>query len=215
MAEELGRIERPEAAQFRGGRKLYLVPLVYSPKAPPAGYAPILVEYWRGVDEHLERLETRIGRVAHVYHESVPAGGEEALQQVESMNDYTGSICRYRVAAGAKFEALEDPELFAEALDWQRCLMVGLASRKASTLVWDNYRDTQKRRNERILGVIDQTLGDDEAGLLFVTEDHSLQFPTSIQVFYVSPPALDRIHRWLRDNSRAASDSDLGESAPE
>ena len=29
--------------------------------------------------------------------------------------------------------------------------------------------------------------------------EHQLQFPRDIQVFYVAPPALDEIHRWLRD----------------
>ena len=35
MAEELGKIERPEAATYSGKRKLYVVPLLYRwPEAP-------------------------------------------------------------------------------------------------------------------------------------------------------------------------------------
>ena len=80
MSEELGRIDRPEAEGFRAGRKLYLVPLVFGPRKPAPDYAPLLIEYWRGVDEHLEKLETRIGAIKHVYHEAVAASGDEALR---------------------------------------------------------------------------------------------------------------------------------------
>jgi hypothetical protein len=30
-------------------------------------------------------------------------------------------------------------------------------------------------------------------------EGHQVQFPEDIQVFYIAPPALDEIRRWLRD----------------
>ena len=30
-----------------------------------------------------------------------------------------------------------------------------------------------------------------------------VQFPVDIEVFSVAPPALDEIHRWLRDRSQA------------
>jgi len=40
-----------------------------------------------------------------------------------------------------------------------------------------------------------------EAGLLFITENHRLQFPADIEVFNVFPPAMDEIHRWLRDRA--------------
>ncbi|MCK4581439.1 MAG: hypothetical protein KAU10_08800, partial [Dehalococcoidia bacterium] len=33
---------------------------------------------------------------------------------------------------------------------------------------------------------------------------HRLQFPGDIEVFSVFPPALDEIHRWVRDQTREA-----------
>jgi len=38
MAEELGKIEKPTAADYRKGRKLYFVPLIYGSKESPADY---------------------------------------------------------------------------------------------------------------------------------------------------------------------------------
>jgi hypothetical protein len=46
---------------------------------------------------------------------------------------------------------------------------------------------------------IDETLKPDEIGILIMRENHQMQFSADIQVFYVAPPALDEIKRWLRD----------------
>ena len=199
MTSELGRIERPPAEQFRTQRKIYLVPLVFAPPKPSQDYAELYERYWAGVREHLLRLENSIGSVARVYHESASRAGEEGLKEAERLNAKSASIARGKVEAGATFEALEDEELVAEAFDWQRCLMIGLESRKVSELALNSYNEVTNRRYELMARRIDETLKPEEAGLLFISEDHRLQFPSEIRVFYVSPPALDEIHRWLRD----------------
>ena len=53
---------------------------------------------------------------------------------------------------------------------------------------------------------IGETLKNDEAGLLFIREEHSVQFPSDVEVFSIFPPALDEIHRWLRDQARMGAD---------
>ena len=49
---------------------------------------------------------------------------------------------------------------------------------------------------------LDETLQSDEIGILFMRENHQVQFPSDIQVFYVAPPALDEIKRWLREREQ-------------
>jgi len=209
---ELGRIERPEAEGFRAGRKLYLVPLVYSPADPPADYVAMLARYWGGVREHLRRLEDRIGVATRLYHETVPAPGAEGMEIVRQVNIRSHEVCQLRVEAGATLEALEDPEMLAETIDWQRCLMIGLTTQKVIQLIWGNYREASKRRYEEMARRLDATLGAGEAGLLFLLEDHQLQFPSGIQVFYVAPPALDEIHRWQRNRSQSEAAGAAGEA---
>jgi hypothetical protein len=34
-------------------------------------------------------------------------------------------------------------------------------------------------------------------------EGHQVQFPSDIQVFYVAPPSLDEIKRWLKEKGLA------------
>ena len=212
---ELGRIERPEAAPFIGQRKLYLVPLVYTPAQPSADYAAILARYWFGVREHLRRLEGRLGPINHVFHEAIPTGGEDGLKLAERVNPRSAEIAREKVANGAAFDAVEDPETLAESLDWQRCLMAGLASQKVAAQVWGFYRDASRKRNEHVAKRLDELLKEGEAGVLFVMEEHSLQFPPSIQVFYVAPPALDEVHRWMRDHAGSAEEPSGAEAEAE
>ena len=199
MSTELGKIEKPAAEQYRGQRKIYLVPLVFAPRQPSPEYADLYERYWTGVREHLLKLEGSIGPIARVYHEGVGLAGEEGLALAEQVNEKSGSIARGKVEAGASFEALEDQELVSESFDWQRCLLAGLESRKVAELAWSSYNETVRQRYELMARRIDETLKPEEAGLLFISEEHRVQFPSDIRVFYVAPPALDEIHRWLRD----------------
>ncbi|MHB1007113.1 MAG: hypothetical protein ACYC3S_15955 [Chloroflexota bacterium] len=198
MSQELGKVERPEAAPFKLERKVYLVPLVLGPADPPADYKSLIARYWAGAGQHVARLEDRIGTVNHIYVELDDQAGEEGLKIAEQISAGAASVARGRVERGARFEALEDSETLAETMDWERCLLVGLASRKASEYVSEAYREASNRRYELMAKRLDATMGAGEAALAFLTEHHRLQFPENVRVFYVAPPALDEVHRWLR-----------------
>jgi hypothetical protein len=203
MAQELGKLERPTAESFEGTRKLFLVPLVYSPSEPPADYVGMLERYWAGARNQIRRLADRTGPIRHIYHEGVAVADEPGLQQIERMSPRSHAlIADYVKEDEAKIEALEDAETFYEMLDWHRCLMAGLASRKVMDLALNGYRDSTKRRFEHMAQRIDQTLKPGDSGILLMPEENSLQFPKDIQVFYVAPPALDDVHRWLRDQAQ-------------
>ena len=65
---------------------------------------------------------------------------------------------------------------------------------------------------------IDETLKDGDVAVLFIREGHSVQFPRDIDVFSVAPPALDEIHRWIRDHMssrNAAQPEEKVEEEPE
>lgn len=212
MSQELGRIERPTAAAYEGSRKLFLVPLVYSPTEPPADYVGILERFWAGARNQIRRLADRTSTIARIYHEAVSIEGEEGLKLIERISPRSHTLIMEWVQSGAKIQALEDADTFYETIDWQRCLMSGLASRKVMETVLNSYREATHRRFEQMTQRIDQTLGAGESGLLLMPEDHSLQFPKDIQVFYIAPPALDEVHRWLRERqeqgNRAATEAE-------
>ncbi len=206
MTEQLGKIEKPEAASFKGKRKLYLVTLLYSGEVAPAEYVEKFKAYWEQVGQHIANLESKISKVTHVYHESIALSGENGLKVMERLNPASYQIARERCQCGAVLEATEDKELAEENMDWERCLITGFMSHKVAKMVTEFYIESSRKRYEHIARKIDDTLKADEVGVLFIREGHMVQFSPDIEVFSVAPPALDEIHRWQRDRSSAAED---------
>ena len=201
MTETTEKAEESQPRHF--GRKLYLVPFVFALQDGPPGYAEKLETYWGEVGNHVRNLEARFGKISKVYHESVPLAGEEGLKLVEQLNEKAHRMLRRKCQQRAEFVALEDRELFEETMDWRRCLVVVLSG-PVLQKVSEFYQDASHKRYELMARRIDETLKDEEAGVLIIGKDHAVQFPPDIQVFYVAPPALDELHRLLRDHARAS-----------
>lgn len=203
MAEELGKIEKPETGKYEDKRKLYLVPLLYSWQEAPTEYTIKFDIYWQQVNEHIANLESRIGTVTRIYHESISAAGEEGLKILEKVSPSSYRIIKEKCENGAEVEATEDTELADECLDWERHLLLGFISQKVANLVSESFVEATKKRYEYIADTIDKTLKEKEAALLFIREGHRVQFPKDIEVFSIAPPMLDDIHRWMRERSSA------------
>ncbi len=196
---------KPQAEQFRANRKLFLVPtFIFGPDAPEEGQR-LLDQYWSELRDHIYRLERSLGQVLHVYHETVFSDGEEGMRLIESLDPRGYSFIQALCQSTAKLEATEDRALVEESSDWQRCIAIGLASEKVSRLAWQGYQEATQKRYEHISARINETLKEGEAGVLFIREDHRVQFPPDVQVFYVAPPALDALKRWISDRLRAVT----------
>jgi len=157
-------------------------------------------------------IRDRIGKVNRVYHESIFQCGEDGMKALERLNPGSYQIARTQCDNGAIFETIEERELLEEVMDWQRCLMLGFISDRVANKVSEFYVEGARKRNESMARKIGETLEDDEAGLLFIREEHSVQFPSDVEVFSIFPPALDEIHRWLRDQARMEVDKVTEES---
>jgi len=208
MAEQLGKIEKPDSEPFTTKRKLYLVPLLFCGEDAPAEYVEKFNRYWEQVIQHVTTLESKIGKVAHVYHESIALGGEDGLKVMEKLTPSCHRIITDRCKEGAVMEATEDKELADETMDWERFLFIGFISQKVANMVSGFYTEASRKRYEHIAQRIDKTLKDSEAGILFIRESHSVQFPQDIEVFSVVPPALDEIRRWQRDRASAVGETE-------
>ncbi len=200
MAEELGKIEKPSTADYKKGRKLYFIPLVYGSKESPTDYLEKFDKYWKQAEDHISDLELKLGPAVTIYHELIPASGEEGLKVLKDLNEKSHQLVQSRVQKGVRLEATEGTELLTEFMDWSRCLTAGLQNQKVLAKVYESYIEAGKKRNEFIAGHIDETLKAEEIGILFMREGHQVQFPSEIEIFYVAPPALDEINRWLRDS---------------
>ena len=199
MAGELGKIEKPPVEDFKKGRKLFFVPLVFGSEEPPDGFLDKFNRYWEQVEKQINELAGKLGEVNRIYHELVAESGEAGSKVIIEMNEKSSKIVQFYLEKKAKLEALEERDVLMEFMDWNRCLLIGLQNPKVVTKVYEAYLEAGKKRNECIASRINETLKTDEIGLLLMRENHQVQFPPDIQVFYVAPPALDEIKRWLRE----------------
>ena len=199
MTQELGRIERPAAEQYRGRRKLLLVPLVFSPAPDDPEGAAALQNYWEQMQTQVAALENALGGLQRIYHETITASEEEGMAQLQAGDRRSHAFVSGKRESGAVLEATEDMEILLETLDLQRCLMIPLTSATVAARLQEWHAEANRRRYEHIAARIDETLDDDGVGLLLISERHQVQFPSDIEVFYVSPPALDEFRRWLQN----------------
>ena len=97
--------------------------------------------------------------------------------------------------------------------------MMPLASGNVAQKLQQWFAAANRNRYAHIAKQIDSTLGENQVGLLLVSERHQIQFPGDIEVFYVSPPALDEFRRWLQNWSaqqqKAQAEASEGNRSPE
>ncbi len=213
MPEELGKIEKPPAADFKKGRKLLFVPLIYRTEDAPEEYLAIFARYWQQVNGQISDLAAKLGEVKRVYHELVAVAGDEGDKTVAGLNEASHNLVQACRQQKAQLEALEDADILSEFMDWSRCLLIGLQNPRVVTKVYEAYQEAARKRTEHLAARIDKTLGADEIGLLLMREGHQVNFPPDIQLFYVAPPALDELKRWLREREQAEAPAD--DSAPD
>ena len=203
MAKKLSKIEKPEVSEFDGMKKLYLVPFLLSSKDAPEEYSKLYDLYWQQVEEQLVGLETKMGKVSYIFHEAITETGKEGLKDLKRISPASYKIVAAKCKGGASLELIEDRELILETTDWERFLLIGFASQKVARIVTDAYTEATRKRYEYIARRLNESLKRDRSGILFIREGHMVQFPAEIEVFSVAPPALDDIHRWLRDRTQA------------
>ncbi len=204
-SQELGKLEKPEAAKFKKGRKLIFVPLLFAPSENETELVNLHKKYWHQVSEQINNLESKLSDITKIYHEYICLDGEDAVNEIDRMGAGTYEVIKPLVSKGAKVMAAESAELLSEFMDWNRCLSTRITNQKVLTKLVEFYNESLKNREEWIGKSVDLTLGDDEFGLLFMRENNKVQFPSDIEVFYVAPPSLDEIKRWVREKKSAPS----------
>ena len=201
MSEELGKIEKPEVSSFKKDRRLLQVPLIYSGPESPSDYVEILGRYWQQAGEQIDKLENSLGSITRVLHETLIVGGRDGLDMLARLNSYSHDIVSRKCKDGVGLECIEDRELLEEVLDWERCLITGLISQKVARQVYESYNAASHKRFEQMGKDIDEKLKDGDVAVLFIREGHLVQFPSDMDVFSVSPPALDELRRWAREQT--------------
>ena len=203
MTQQLSQIPRPRASAYEGKKNLFLVPNYIAAPSIPEEAQTLIEKYWSEVRDSIGNLERSLGTVSKVYHEMICADGDEGLQQIEALNPSASTLTRAMCQSSASLRSLEDAELVAEHSDWQRILAMGPASQKILQASIEGYQATLADRYQKIAGRIADDIAEGECAVLFIREDHKVQFSSDVQVFYVAPPSLDALKRWLDDFFRS------------
>jgi hypothetical protein len=177
------------------------VPLIFAGPDSPPDYVEIFNRYWQQAAEQIDKLENRLGSVTRVLHETLIIDGSEGLRLLEKLSPQSYEIARQKCKDGTGLQCIEDRELLEEVMDWERCLISGLISHKVTRQIFDFYNDASKKRFQHLAKAIDENVKDGDVALLFIREGHLVQFPSDMDVFSVSPPALDELHRWAREQA--------------
>ena len=199
MTQQLSQIPRPRASSYEGKKNLFLVPNYIAAPGLPKEAQELIEKYWSDVRDSIGNLERSLGTVSRVYHEMICAEGDEGLQHLDVLNPTACTLVRAMCQSTAAMRSLEDAELVAEHSDWQRILSMGSASQKVLQASIEGYQATLAGRYQSIADRIANDLAEDECAVLFIREDHHVQFPSDVQVFYVTPPSLDTLKRYLED----------------
>jgi hypothetical protein len=202
---ELGQIERPDAGEFTGKRKLYCVANIYPVKDAPDDYNALVNKYWDEVVQQVEKLEAA-GKVKKIFCEIVSKEGEEALGILTKMNERVAGIIKKKMEEGGRLVPVEKEEILGPYSDWGNCLRV-VFTHEVFARVLEFFTDLSGKRLAHIMDVINSSLSESEAGLLIMKDEDraKLQFPADIEVFLVTPPSYDDVMRWFREKGRKAS----------
>lgn len=195
---------KADAAQFRGKRKLLLIPYVMQLEAEEE--LEVLVEqYWSEAVAQIQKLEASLGSTRYLFHEGV-LGIDGTPESVITRANPAGAVALGKLLnAGATLVATEDHEILAETLDLHRCLSVIQISQVVAQRLTEWFEDCRQRRYAHIATRINATLNLGESAAIVLAPDHRVQFDSDIEVVYIAPPSLDRINRWMRERSSRES----------
>jgi len=196
---ELGQIQRPQAEEFSGKRKLYCIANIYPIEEAESDYRELVTKYWDEVAVQVEKVEAA-GKAQKIFCEIVYQQGDEALDVLSKINEQMVQIVKKKIGEGSTLIPLESKEILGPYTDWGNCLRV-VFTKEVFTKILEFYKEFSEKRLQHVMSVIDSNLNESEAGLLFMKdEDRSkVQFPKDIEVFLITPPSYDDIMRWFRE----------------
>jgi hypothetical protein len=199
MSPELGKIEKPSAQAFKASKNIFFVPLIFNSHDLPDEYNEMCKLYWKQVNDQLTNLEGSLTPVKKIFHELVTDAGEGGLTILDKLKIMSHDLVSAIMKSGASLEMTEDNDSLTELMDWSRCLSLGLQNQKVYSTIYASYTEANKKRYDAISKLLAAGIKEQESCLVIMGENHRVQFPSDAQVFYVAPPALDEVKRWLRD----------------
>ena len=204
MAEELGKISKPQADNVQLKRKLYLVQNIQNYFPDNNEFEVLLNEYWESISEQLDNLEKTAGSINKIYVEGIYQEYEIASKLLEENNKWCLNTISARIKSGSEFGKIEDENNYKQLIDWTRIAQMGFVSENVKEITEKNYTEIINSRTKIIQDEID-TLKNGEAAL-FLISSGSHKFPEDVEIFNVIPPSLDKMNRWITENQNTSNE---------
>ena len=196
---ELGKISKPTVERFNNKKRLIYVPIFFiPPQLTEIKENNPFNEYWKEIANNINKLELSLGKIDIIFHEMNTKPAKEGLNIIENLNPNGIDYIKILYNSGSKISDFENEELVAELMDWQRALSSGIMSKKAREIISREYTETNSERNKNLLHNISKELNIGSNGILFMREDHGLQFNSDTEIFYVSSNTINKVHDWLK-----------------
>ena len=196
---ELGKISKPSVDRFKNKKRLIYVPIFFvPPQISDIKENNPFKDYWAEIADNINKLELSLGKIDIIFHEMNTKSKEDGLNIIENLNPDGIDFIKILHNSGSKISDFENEELITELMDWQRALSSGIISAKARETISKEYNETNSQRNKNLLDKISQELNVGSNGILFMREDHGLQFDNETEVFYVSSNTISKVHEWLK-----------------
>ena len=76
----------------------------------------------------------------------------------------------------------------------------------------NEYTNSIQNRNKSLIDKIENELNTGENGILFMRDDHGLQFSNEVEVFYVSTTVINELQNWLGQQLNQFMNPSTGEA---
>ncbi|PWB50684.1 MAG: hypothetical protein C3F06_11480 [Candidatus Methanoperedenaceae archaeon] len=213
---ELGKIDKPEAANFSAKRKLYVVPtLPFEELASQYDIGMKVERFWGEIREKINYFISTYGNINTLYLEGVDEdekAGKEYLEKLGKENNYykllknlidSGTVIR-GIEKSGRMEKLRllFEEYSKSFLPEIKEFHMDYFGKDINFDGWREYlvknitemQDEMGKSATRIIG----ELPPDSSGVLIITDGRPIEFPEGIDVFQIRPPAFDEIERNIR-----------------
>ncbi len=141
----------------------------------PDDFASKTTEFWSYVED---KLRMYLAKIQRVYRDEIFQHGDPALHYLSSIDQENYSLVKRLVEHGAAVEATEDSMLIAESQAWLEMTM----RQPSGTIAQEFYHVTMRERDEYVSKKIEETLKEDELGILFLEPTRSIKLNEQIKV---------------------------------
>ncbi len=219
---ELGKIEKPDAKDFKEKRKLYVVPtLPFEELAMQFNLDNAKIErFWGEVREKIEHFATTYGNVDVLFIEGMNEDEKAGLEFFEKFGKESNhyGLMKSLMDKGTRLKGIEKEEhlkmsklLFEEYsrsfLPEIKKLHEDFFGKNTDFDGWREYmvkkiQETQDEMSSLASKIIGETLGEAGSGILIITDGRLIGFPQGVDVFQIRPPAFDEIARKMREGMK-------------